>query len=66
MHSQLQGLRTEINGRLSANINKVNELGKKVAELNRQINTFEDGQRIANDMRDARIRQLKSFLNLWM
>ena len=39
MHSQLTGLRNEINGRLLANITRVNELGKKVAELNRQINS---------------------------
>ena len=64
MHTQLQGLRTEINGRLSANINKVNELGKKVAELNRQINTYEDGQRIANDMRDARNQAIEELSEL--
>ena len=54
MHSQLDGLRNEINGRLVATINKVNELGQKVAELNRQIISYESGQRNANDMRDAR------------
>ena len=54
MHSQLSGLRKEINGRLVATVNKVNELGQKVAELNRQIFSYEGRQRVANDMRDAR------------
>ncbi|MEE3265237.1 MAG: flagellar hook-associated protein FlgK [SAR324 cluster bacterium] len=54
MHSQLSGLRKEINGRLVATVNEVNELGQKVAELNRQIFSYEGRQRVANDMRDAR------------
>jgi len=54
MYSQLSGLRKEINGRLVATVNKVNELGQKVAELNRQIFSYEGRQRVANDMRDAR------------
>ena len=54
MYSQLSGLRKEINGRLVAAVNKVNELGQKVAELNRQIFSYEGRQRVANDMRDAR------------
>ena len=54
MHSQLSCLRKEINGRLVATVNKVNELGQKVAELNRQIFSYEGRQRVANDMRDAR------------
>ena len=54
MNSQLSGLRKEINGRLVATVNKVNELGQKVAELNRQIFSYEGRQRVANDMRDAR------------
>ena len=65
MHSQLDGLRKEINGRLNANINKVNELGQKVAELNRQINLYEGGgQRNANDMRDARNQAIEELSDL--
>ncbi len=64
MHTQLTGLRNEINGRLLANINRVNELGKKVAELNRQINSYETGKRIANDMRDARNKAIEELSDL--
>jgi flagellar hook-associated protein 1 FlgK len=64
MHSQLSGLRKEINGRLVATVNKVNELGGKVAELNRQINSYEGGQRIANDMRDARNQAIEELSDL--
>jgi len=65
MHSQLKGLRNEINGRLVATINQVNELGQKVAELNKQINSFEGGgQRIANDMRDARNQAIEDLSEL--
>ena len=64
MHSQLSGLRKEINGRLNATINKVNELGKKLAELNRQINSYEGGDRIANDMRDARNQTIEELSDL--
>ena len=64
MHSQLTGLRNEINGRLLANITRVNELGKKVAELNRQINSYETGKRVANDMRDARNKAIEELSDL--
>jgi len=64
MHSQLSGLRKEINGRLTASVNKVNELGQKVAELNRQINSYEGGQRVANDMRDARNQAIEELSDL--
>tara|TARA_B100000676_G_C17990053_1_gene794318 strand:+ start:12 stop:1451 length:1440 start_codon:yes stop_codon:yes gene_type:complete len=64
MHTQLTGLRNEINGRLLANINRVNELGKKVSELNRQINSYETGKRIANDMRDARNKAIEELSDL--
>ena len=64
MHSQLDGLRSEINGRLVATINKVNELGQKVAELNRQIISYESGQRNANDMRDARNQAIEELSEL--
>ena len=64
MHSQLSGLRKEINGRLNSTVNKVNELGKKVAELNRQINSYEGGDRIANDMRDARNQAIEELSDL--
>ena len=64
MHSQLDGLRNEINGRLVATINKVNELGQKVAELNRQIISYESGQRNANDMRDARNHAIEELSEL--
>ena len=64
MHSQLTGLRNEINVRLSANVNRVNELGKKVAELNRQINSYETGMRVANDMRDARNKAIEELSDL--
>ena len=64
MHSQLEGLRNEINGRLVATINKVNELGQKVAELNRQIISYESGQRNANDMRDARNQAIEELSEL--
>ena len=64
MHSQLSGLRKEINGRLVATVNKVNELGGKVAELNRQINSYEGGQRVANDMRDARNQAIEELSDL--
>ncbi len=64
MHSQLTGLRNEINGRLLANINRVNELGRKVAELNRQINSYETGERVANDMRDARNKAIEELSDL--
>ncbi len=64
MHSQLTGLRNEINGRLLATVNRVNELGKKIAELNRQINSFESGQRVANDMRDARNKAIEELSDL--
>ena len=64
MHSQLDGLRNEINGRLVATINKVNELGQKVAELNRQIISYESGQRNANDMRDARNQAIEELSEL--
>ena len=64
MHSQLDGLRNEINGRLVATINKVNELGQKVAELNRQIISYESGQRNANDMRDARNQAIEDLSEL--
>ena len=64
MHTQLKGLRNEINGRLVATVNKVNELGQKVAELNRQINSYEGGQRIANDMRDARNQAIEELSDL--
>ena len=64
MHSQLDGLRNEINGRLVATINKVNELGQKVAELNRQIISYESGQRNANDMRDARNQAIEELSGL--
>jgi flagellar hook-associated protein 1 FlgK len=64
MHSQLSGLRKEINGRLLATVNKVNELGQKVAELNRQINSYEGGQRVANDMRDARNQAIEELSDL--
>ncbi len=65
MHAQLSGLRKEINGRLVATVNKINELGQKVAELNRQINSYEGGgQRIANDMRDARNQAIEELSEL--
>ena len=64
MHSQLDGLRNEINGRLVATINKVNELGQKVAELNRQIISYESSQRKANDMRDARNQAIEELSEL--
>ena len=64
MNSQLDGLRNEINGRLVATINKVNELGQKVAELNRQIISYESGQRNANDMRDARNQAIEELSEL--
>jgi len=64
MHSQLKGLRNEINGRLAATTNRVNELGQKVAELNRQINSYESGKRVANDMRDARNKAIEELSDL--
>ena len=61
MHSQLDGLRNEINGRLVATINKVNELGQKVAELNRQIISYESGQRNAKEL--SELVDVNSFEN---
>jgi len=64
MHSQLKGLRNELNTRLMATVNRVNELGQKVAELNRQINSYESGMRVANDMRDARNKAIEELSDL--
>ncbi len=54
MHGRLSGLRDEINGRLEQTIKRINELGLKITEFNRQILAYESGQRNANDLRDAR------------
>lgn len=53
--SQVKGLQSQINDELSVNINEVNDIAKKIADLNISIDTAEaaDGY-TANDLRDKR------------
>lgn len=64
LHGRFTELRHEINGRLQQTINQINELGLKITEFNRQILTYESGQRNANDLRDARDQAIEELSKL--
>ena len=64
LHGRFEGLRHEINGRLQQSIKQINELGLKITEFNRQILTYESGQRNANDLRDARDHAIEELSRL--
>ena len=64
LHGRFTELRQEINGRLQQTINQINELGLKITEFNRQILTYESGQRNANDLRDARNQAIEELSKL--
>ncbi len=52
--TQLQNLQTSINEEIKTTVDTINSIAKKVALLNKQINTLEMESGEANDLRDAR------------
>jgi flagellar hook-associated protein 1 FlgK len=54
MHAQLVSLRREADARIQDTAAQINSLGEQIAELNRQIFSYEVSGRQANDARDAR------------
>ncbi|MDB2562529.1 flagellar hook-associated protein FlgK [Sulfurimonas sp.] len=53
--TQVSGLQSQLNNQIKVNIDEVNSLAKKLAELNRSIDTAEAGKLYdANDLRDQR------------
>lgn len=54
MHSELANIRTEANSRTAGLVSEINTLTSQIADLNRQISSFEHKDRVANDARDQR------------
>ncbi len=64
MHAQLVSLRNEADAKIQDVSDQVNSLGKRIAELNRQIFSYEVGGRKANDARDARAQAIEELASL--
>ncbi len=54
MHSELRSIRAEANGRIAGVVAEVNTITSQIADLNRQISSYEILDRVANDARDQR------------
>ncbi len=52
--SELHSLRAEANGRVAGLIAEINSISSQIADLNRQISSFENQHRTSNDARDQR------------
>lgn len=67
-YQQLQELRQDINHDIGINVTKINTVGEKIAQLNKQIVAVEaDSRKNANDLRDKRdllVKQLSELINV--
>lgn len=54
MHEELHTIREEANTRAAGVVSEINALVSQIADLNRQVSTFENKDRVANDARDQR------------
>ncbi len=54
MHGELRTLRSEANSRVAGVVAEINGIVAQIADLNRQISSFETTNRVANDARDQR------------
>ena len=64
MGGQLRGLRTEVNGRMSLQIEQINQLAEQLAEQNTNVQRTDRGRGEANDLRDEREATLKRISRL--
>lgn len=64
MNSELRGLRTEANSRVAGVVAQVNTIVSQIADLNRQITSYELTDRTANDTRDQRQLLLENLAKL--
>ncbi|MBF0280156.1 MAG: flagellar hook-associated protein FlgK [SAR324 cluster bacterium] len=54
MHMELRGIRSEANSRVAGVVSEINNIVDQIADLNRQISSYELVDRTANDARDRR------------
>ncbi|MBD3419442.1 MAG: flagellar hook-associated protein FlgK [Chitinivibrionales bacterium] len=59
LSSELRNLRQAANDKITANMNRVNELAKEIYNINIEVGAVEIGNQNANDSRDKRDRLLK-------
>ena len=64
MSQELTNLRTELNGRISRDIEAVNELAQALARQNENVQQTDRGKGQSNDMRDEREATLKELSKL--
>ncbi|MBP7844514.1 MAG: flagellar hook-associated protein FlgK [Proteobacteria bacterium] len=64
IQGSLDGIRNDIDGRITVTVDKINSLSQRIADLNRQIQTIEGSQGIANDEKDMRDLNLKELSTL--
>lgn len=54
MHAELRGVRSEANSRVAGLVSEINSIASQIADLNRQITSYETHDRYANDAKDQR------------
>ena len=64
MGGQLRGLRTEVNGRMSLQIEQINQLAEQLAVQNTNVQRTDRGRGEASDLRDEREATLKKISKL--
>jgi len=67
VYNGLSEYQDNLNSRIKSNIDRINELGNNISELNEKIIKEEIGEQEANDLRDARnaaIDELSSLVNI--
>ena len=64
MGGQLRGLRTEVNGRMSLQIEQINQLAEQLAVQNTHVQRTDRGRGEASDLRDEREATLKKISKL--
>lgn len=64
MHSELHGIRTEANSRVAGVVAEINTIVSQIADLNRQVTSYELVDRTANDARDQRQLLLEKLAKL--
>ena len=64
MGGQLRGLRTEVNGRMSLQIEQINQLAEQLAVQNTNVQRTDRGRGEASDLRDEREATLKRISRL--
>ena len=64
MGGQLRGLRTEVNGRMSLQIEQINQLAEQLAVQNTNVQRTDRGRGEASDLRDEREASLKKISKL--